>query len=93
MGEELPLLGRGGRGGRAGREGWSGGAGSCTNRRDYSANEIAQLLEIVEDVLPISGAEWEVVETRHYAYYSDMEGTADQLHKKFNNLARTTIPT
>jgi hypothetical protein len=59
VGEELPLLGRGGRGGRAGREGWSGGAGSCTNRRNYSANEIAQLL----DILSISGAEWELVET------------------------------
>ena len=51
------------------------------------------MLEIIEDVLPISGAEWEVVETQHYAYYSNAERTADQLRKKFNKLARTAIPT
>lgn len=85
---------RGGRGGRgvAAARGGRGGRGR-TNRRNYTANEINQMLEIIEDIVPISGAEWTEVETRHYAYYSDMERTAEQLRKKFNNLARTAIPT
>jgi hypothetical protein len=33
------------------------------------------------------------VETQHYAYYSSVDRTADQLRKKFNKLARTAIPT
>jgi hypothetical protein len=94
-GGRVVAVGRGGRGGRGvvAARGGGGSRGTRTNRMNYSANEIAQMLEIIEDVVPISGAEWEVVETRHYAYYSDAGRTADQLRKKFNKLARTAVPT
>ena len=82
---------RGGRGGRAGRSGRT--AAQRVGRRNYSPDEVAHLLEIVEEILPISGAEWELVERRHFAYHSDMQRSSDHLRKKFNELARTRIPT
>jgi hypothetical protein len=52
------------------------------------------MLEIVEDVLPISGAEWEVVETRHYAYYSNMGTYCRSTTQEVQQLGiRTAIPT
>ncbi len=82
---------RGGRGGRAGRTGRT--AAQRVGRRNYSSDEVAHLLEIVEEILPILGAEWELVERRHFAYHSDMQRSSDHLRKKFNELARTRIPT
>ncbi len=48
---------RGGRGGRGVAAARGGPRRTRTNGVNYSLNEIAQMLEIIEDVLPISGAE------------------------------------
>ena len=51
------------------------------------------LLEGVREFLPISGQEWDLVANRHSAYHPELDRTADHLKKKFNELARRTIPT
>jgi hypothetical protein len=51
------------------------------------------MIEIVENILPISGAEWDVVASEHQKYYPDHDRTGDHLHTKFNALARTNVPT
>jgi hypothetical protein len=51
------------------------------------------MLEIIRDILPISGAEWDLVAARHATYHPELDRTGDQLKKKFNKLARTMIPT
>ena len=67
--------------------------GRRPNRRNYTPDELASLNEVVEELLPISGAEWEQVEHRHYSRYPDRERTGVQLRKKFNDTAKTNIPT
>jgi hypothetical protein len=51
------------------------------------------MIEIVENILPISGAEWDVVASEHQKYYPDHDRTRDHLRTKFNALARTNVPT
>ena len=89
----------GGRGGAApagrggGRGGRGGGRGRQPNRRNYTINEMTQMIESVERHLPISGAQWDAVAAEHHAYYPDYNRTGDQLRTKFNALARLDIPT
>lgn len=71
----------------------TGGGGRRPNRRNYTPDELASLNEVVEELLPISGAEWELVEHRHYSRYPDRERTGLQLRKKFNDVSTTKIPT
>ena len=51
------------------------------------------MLEFACEILPISGAEWDLVASRHTAFHPDLEWTDKQLKKKFNKLARTQIET
>jgi hypothetical protein len=51
------------------------------------------MLECAREILPISGAEWDMVATRHATFHPDLDRTGDQLKKKFNKLARTMVPT
>ena len=46
-------------------------AGQRTNRRNYTIDELTSLFEVVEELLPISGAEWEQVEHRHHSRYPE----------------------
>jgi hypothetical protein len=50
-------------------------------------------MEEVRAVLPISGSDWEVIESTHSQYFPDRERTWEQLKKKFWNLANKRIPT
>ncbi len=91
--------GRGrGRDGRRGRGVGSGRfrqgeGGRQAGRSNYSNNELIHMLEFVRDILPISGAEWDLVASRHAAFHPELGRTGDQLKKKFNKLCRTMIPT
>jgi hypothetical protein len=51
------------------------------------------MLEFARDILPISGAEWDLITSRHSAFHPELERAGDQLKKKFNKLACTQIPT
>ena len=42
--------------------------------------------------MPISGAEWDLVEEHHSRFHPDLEKTTDQLKKTVNKLARTKAP-
>jgi hypothetical protein len=50
------------------------------------------MIELVENILPILGAEWDVVASEHQKYYPDCDRTGDHLHTKLNALARTNVP-
>jgi len=67
--------------------------GRRPGRVNYTPDELANLNEVVEELLPISGAEWEQVEHRHYSRYPDRERTGTQLKKKWNDISKTDIPT
>ena len=67
--------------------------GSRNGRRNYTRNELERLMEEVRAVLPISGSDWEVIESTHSQYFPDRERTWEQLKKKFWNLANKRIPT
>ena len=60
---------------------------------NYSAAELDVMLESVREILPLSGAEWDLVATRHLTFYRDLSCTGDQLRKKIGKLTKTTIPT
>jgi len=89
--------GRGAQGGRV-RGGGSGRfrqgeGGRQLGRTNYSSSELDHMLEFARELLPISGAEWDLVASRHSVFHPELERTGDQLKKKFNKLARTQIPT
>ena len=91
--------GRGrGRDGRRGRGVGSGRfrqgeGGRQAGRSNYSNNKLMHMLEFARDILPISGAEWDLVALHHAAFHPELGRTGDQLKKKFNKLCRTMIPT
>ncbi len=62
-------------------------------RSNYSNSELLHTLEFARDILPISGAEWDLVASCHAAFHPELGRTGDQLKKKFNKLCRTMIPT
>ena len=51
------------------------------------------MLELVEEVVPISGADWDMVTNHHVLFHPKKECTGDQLKKKFYKLANSVIPT
>ena len=62
-----------------------------TNKKNYSIAKLECLNECVAAVLPLSGAEWEMVSHSHCVYYPGR--TWESLRKKFNEVARKSIPT
>jgi hypothetical protein len=54
-----------------------------------SQNEMSHILDVIEDILPIGGAEWELVERRHNAAFPDKMRNKDTIKKKFNTLKDT----
>ena len=51
------------------------------------------MIEFARNILPFSGAEWDLVASRHAAFHPELGRTGDQLKKKINKLCRTMIPT
>jgi hypothetical protein len=49
-------------------------------------NEIFHMLELIEEILPIGGAEWDMVESRHRVAFPDKMRNKDTIKKKFNQL-------
>lgn len=62
-----------------------------TNKKNYSTTELECLNKCVAAVLPISSDEWEMVAHSHCVYYPGC--TWESLCKKFNEVARKSIPT
>ena len=81
--------GHGAQGG-CGRRGGSGhfppGEGGCQlGRTNYSSSELDYMLEFAREILPISGAEWDLVASRHSAFHPDLERTGNQLKQNITN--------
>ena len=59
----------------------------------FRKEEVNFLLEVMEDILPISSMEWEDVERRHNERYATNERTKETLKRKFQNLYLKRVPT
>ena len=81
----------GGNGGSSGQF-CQGEVGCQEGRSNYSRIELDHMLEISRKILPISGAEWDLVAACHATFHPDLGRTGDQL-KKINKLTRTMILT
>jgi hypothetical protein len=55
--------------------------------------EIFNFFHITEDILPISGEEWEEVETEHMIEYAENNRTGASLRRKFMELYNKKVPT
>jgi hypothetical protein len=51
------------------------------------------MLETIESVRPIGGAEWEIVADTHMTLYPELNRDALSLRRKFNALHSSTVPT
>ena len=51
------------------------------------------MLETACKMLPISDAEWDLIASCRPTFHPDLSRSGDQIKKKINKLARTTIPT
>ena len=69
-----------------------GGRGKGT--KDYSQDEILNLLCICNRVLPISGDDWDIVLAEHSVRYAAQKRTSESIRpRKFSSLHRRKIPT
>jgi hypothetical protein len=59
----------------------------------FRAEEIDDLLEIIETLLPISGENWQAVADAHLENYRREARTAESLHRKFQEISCRTGPT
>ena len=80
-----------GHGGGSGRF-RQGEGGRQVGRSNYANSELLQMLEFAHDILPISGAEWDLVASCHAAFHPELDRMGDQLKKKINKLCRTMVP-
>lgn len=58
----------------------------------FTQQELFDLFEIMEEVLPIGAQEWEVVASRHQEMWPDTEREAEGLKRKYRALANTKMP-
>jgi len=59
----------------------------------FTVVEIEHLLETIEDIIPIGNPDWERIWQEHSARYPTKGRTSESLKRKFQQLARTKIPT
>jgi hypothetical protein len=59
----------------------------------FSDNEIAIMLDAIEEYLPIGQNDWEFVKRMHSRYYPHAGTTKESLKRKFYQLYLTRIPT
>ena len=70
-------------------KGKKGDAGArCAKARggNFSQQETECMLDLVEELKPLSLAEWNVVAERHIKYFPDCLQDGDSLRRKFNTL-------
>ena len=59
----------------------------------FRAEELDDLLEIIETILPISAENWQAVADAHLENYCREARTAESLRHKFQEISRRTCPT
>jgi hypothetical protein len=63
------------------------------NTPQYNSTEIQGLLNIIEEILPVHGEEWEEVLQAHAANFPNSQRTAESLKGKFQQIYRVKKPT
>jgi hypothetical protein len=63
------------------------------NAAQYTSTEIQGLLQVIEEILPVHGEDWEEVSQAHAANFPDMLRTAESIKRKFQALYRVKKPT
>ena len=62
-------------------------------RISFRKAKVLHLLDIMEEILPLSAMEWERVADLHSEIYPANERTGKSLRRKYRLLAKTKIPT
>ena len=93
-GEVNNARGQGG-GGRGGTRGRGGRGGTLRARRGpkFNDDEVMIALDFIEEILPISGLEWDSVTSMHAERFQDLDRTKESIKRKFSSLYHSRIPT
>ena len=59
----------------------------------YSEEEAIALMKIIDELVPIEGKEWDIVQRKHLEAYAHMDRTVGLIERKYNLLAKTKMPT
>ncbi len=60
---------------------------------NFCQKEIDCLLELINEMLSISGKEWEELAMRHHSFFPEQDHNADLLKQKFYTIAKKGPPT
>ncbi len=61
-------------------------------KENYRVAEIESLIEIVDEILPVTTTEWDTVAERHYTFFPEFSRTGESLKRKFNSIAKRSGP-
>ena len=59
----------------------------------YSHAELDSLLDVIEEILPLSSMDWDLVTRNHKTKYPDEDRKAESIKRKFQDLYRTKMGT
>ena len=59
----------------------------------FTTEEIKSLLDVIEEILPIGNPNQEKVWDKHMVWYPKKEHTPESLRRKFQDMAKTKMPT
>jgi hypothetical protein len=59
----------------------------------FTTRELESLAEVVADIIPMPNTDWDTVWEAHNESFLDLNRTSDSLKRKFQEMARTKIPT
>ena len=59
----------------------------------FTTHELESLAEAVADIIPMSNTDWDNILEIHDANFPGLNRTSDSLKRKFQEMARTKIPT
>ena len=60
---------------------------------NFRQKEIDCLLDLIDEMLPISGKEWEELAMRHNSFFPEHDRNAESLKRKFYSIAKKGPPT
>ena len=66
---------------------------SCRRGLQFRAEELDDLLEIIQTFLPISAENWQAIADAYLENYRQEARTAESLRRKFQEISRRTGPT
>ncbi len=61
-------------------------------KENYWVPEIESLIEVVDEMLPVTGTEWDAIFEHHYTFFPEFSRTGQSLKRKFNSFAKRSGP-